>query len=184
MSSARHLILQGDESSDTFFLTGVTKNSPSRHKSEGTHTHISVSVVPPIFRQDRLPALIQADNAAKAGRIGATRRWCSVRQAWDDSSCHPSLLRPSGGPTVLVIVLPANATTLRKTCQDVTIQNCHRTSSLLTHLLYGLISITSSDATAASTSALTSRADSDFSILASLGLVTGCFGRNTVQQSS
>ena len=178
MSSARHPVLRGDESSDTFFLTGVTKNSPSRHKSEGTHTLLSVSVVPPIFRQDRLSALIQADNAAKAGRIGATRRWCSVRQVWDDSSCHPSLLRPSGGPTVLVIVLPANATTLHKTCQDVSKQN------LLHMTIYGLISITSSEATAASTSALTSRADSDFSILESFGLVTGCFGRNTVQQSS
>ena len=165
-------------SSGTFFTTGDTKNSPSRHKSEGTHTLLSVSVVPPIFRQDRLPALIQADNAAKAGRIGATRRWCSVRQAWDDSSCHPSLLRPSGGPTVLVNVLPANAITLYKTCQDVSKQN------LLHMTIYGLISIISSEATAASTSALTSRADSDFFILASLGLVTGCLGRNTVQQSS
>ena len=144
-------------------------------------------MVPPIFRQDLLPALIKAYNAAKAGRIGATRRWCSARQVWDDSSCHPSLLRPSGVPTVLVNVLLANATTLSGDCQEMVVgisliaTDCDKTKRPSCH---GLMSMISSEATAASTSALTSRADSDLSIRSSLGLVTGCFGRNTVQQSS
>ena len=48
----------------------------------------------------------------------------------------------------------------------------------------GYISMISSEFTASSTSFSTSRALSDFRILSNLGLVTGCLGRNTVQQSS
>ncbi len=48
----------------------------------------------------------------------------------------------------------------------------------------GKISMISSDSTAAAISASQSSLDSDSRILSSLGLVAGCFGRNTVQQSS
>ena len=47
-----------------------------------------------------------------------------------------------------------------------------------------IISTISSDSTAFFTSVSTSRADSDLSMRSFFGLVTGCFGRNTVQQSS